>query len=107
MTQDQDGVPSHWFGLGTAPNFGRGAARAQAALDAAKAALLLALKTDYPMDAPVTVVHYRGHFHGRVAGWDTSGCRVLVRNDDSGKMAKWWAAHVQLRPSGSAAGSAT
>ncbi len=107
MTQKDDGIPSHWFGTATAPNFGRRCARAQAALHEADEALLRALKADYPLDAPVTVVHYRGQFSGRVAGWDRFGCRVVVRNDASGKVAKWWAAHVQLREGSSADGSPT
>ena len=88
--------PSHWLFPGHAPNFSRKVARCEAGVDRAKSLLRRMLQQEYPMDHPVKVVHHRGYFFGRVAGWDVHGTRVLVRNDRTGKESKWWAAQVQL-----------
>ncbi|MNL81919.1 hypothetical protein D3C87_2091630 [compost metagenome] len=48
------------------------------------------------MHARVRVTHHRGSFMGSVAGWDADGSRVAVLNDKSGKVGKWWSAHVEL-----------
>jgi hypothetical protein len=96
--ENRSDLPAHWFGLGVAPNFGRQVARASAALHAAEEALFQALKQDYPLGKRVAVIHYRGHFYGYVVGWDHVGARVAVKNEDSLKTSKWWAAHVQLCP---------
>lgn len=85
---------SYW--QGHAPGYSVAVEEAHKVVLAAEAALLEALKQSYPRGAAVRVVHYRGSFHGEVAGWDTDGVRVLVRNVVSDKCAKWWAAHVEL-----------
>lgn len=66
----------------------------------AKAALEQSLKQCYPLGARVRVAHHRGGFLGEVTGWDVYGVRVVVRNLSSGKIAKWWAAHVELAKDG-------
>lgn len=86
----------HWFGTGKASRFSREVAQASAAVGAAEEALRGALERGYPRGAEVYVVHYRGCFHGTVEGWDTHGCRVLVKNTITRKVSKWWAAHVEL-----------
>jgi hypothetical protein len=89
-------IPSHWYGVGHAPRFSRCVARASQAVHDAEAALLAALEQGYPHGAAVYVIHSRGCFTGTVHSWDTYGCRVLVKNDRTQKVAKWWAAQVQL-----------
>lgn len=82
------------------PNYGvRYSKAAEAASDAvyaAQANLQAVLRHEYPEGARVRVVHSRGRFYGHVVGWDHGGSRVTVENDHSGKVAKWWAAHVEL-----------
>ena len=87
----------HWRGVGHAPRFSRMVAHAAVAVEEAKNALYAALKAGYPADSRVYVIHHRGCFEGTVAGWDTYGCRVHVKNSITGKVSKWWAAHVQLQ----------
>lgn len=89
-------VPTYWFGVGHAPRFSRPVALASLAVDEAKNALLEALKQGYPDGREVFVIHSRGCFAGIVVGWDTWGCRVVVKNARTLKTSKWWAAHVQL-----------
>lgn len=61
----------------------------------AKNSLADALAAAYPHGTAVEVVHHRGRFTGTVVGWDDEGSRVVVKNDRSGRVAKWWSAHVQ------------
>lgn len=94
---DDKDIPQHWlYTRGSAPNFSRAVALASKAVDEAEEKLRQELKRSYPMGARVQVFHYKGSFFGRVVGWDTHGIRVAVHNDRSRKMAKWWAAQVQL-----------
>lgn len=86
----------HWYGLGHAPRFSRCVARASRAVAEAQETLYAALQKGYPRGAEVYVIHHRGCFAGTVEGWDTFGTRVIVKNDRTGKVSKWWAAHVQL-----------
>ena len=88
---------SHWDGTGRASGYSRAVAEASVRVYRAKADLLRVLEENYPIDAPVTVIHWRGAFSGTVCGWDTEGIRVFVKNDRSGKVSKWWAAHVELQ----------
>ena len=90
-------APDYWFGVGQAPNFSRRVAQADEDVKRAEEKLTAALKHAYPLGEPVSVIHHRGHFTATVAGWDSCGCRVVVKNDATGKVSKWWAAHVQLR----------
>jgi len=91
-------APSHWFGVGKAPNFSRRVAQAAEAVTRAEKQLREALKHAYPEGRRVTVIHHRGHFSGYVVGWDEHGARVQVKNERSLKTSYWWAAHVQLAP---------
>jgi hypothetical protein len=93
---DREQLPAHWRGIGTAPNCSVRVASAHEAIKDAQDRLLDALRAEYPRGKRVTVIHYRGHFCGYVVGWDTDGCRVVVKNERSLKVGKWWAAHVQL-----------
>lgn len=79
-----------------APAYSRDVEAASEAVRDAERRLVSALEAAYPLDTRVRVVHYRGQFFGRVTGWDCNGCRVLVRNCVSGKVGKWWAAHVEV-----------
>lgn len=88
-------IPGYWFGEGQAPDFDRSVAKASEAVRAAEQALLDALRLGYPVGWLVEVVHSRGRFFGYVVGWDHRGTRVLVQNERTLKVSKWWAAHVQ------------
>lgn len=88
---------SYWdLGAHGAANYSRDVEQANERVRQAKADLLAALQKAYPMHARVRVAHYRGSFMGQVTGWDADGSRVLVLNDRSAKVGKWWAAHVEL-----------
>ncbi|MDP9917019.1 hypothetical protein J2W24_002670 [Variovorax boronicumulans] len=88
---------SYWdLGAHGAANYSRDVEKASEAVRRAKSDLLEALRTAYPKDARVRVMHYRGSFMGSVAGWDADGSRVAVLNDKSGKVGRWWSAHVEL-----------
>lgn len=91
-------APSYWFGVDRAPHFNRQVAKAHEAVKAAEDALRESLRLGYPEGKRVTVIHHRGHFYGYVVGWDHDGCRVVVKNENTLKVSKWWAAHVQLCP---------
>jgi hypothetical protein len=90
-----DEVPAYWFSPGHAPNFSRNVALAHLAVKRAQDELTAELKRAYPHGCRVQVIHSRGSFFGHVSGWDYSGCRVAVTNEQSGKWAWWWSAHVQ------------
>ncbi|MNV80561.1 hypothetical protein D3C71_1741730 [compost metagenome] len=88
---------SYWdLGAHGAANYSRDVEKANELVRQAKADLLAALRKAYPMHARVRVTHHRGSFMGSVAGWDADGSRVAVLNDKSGKVGKWWSAHVEL-----------
>ena len=89
-------APGYWFGPGHAPMFSRAVAAANQTLKRAEEELQATLKREYPEGRHVTVIHHRGMFWGRIVGWDYYGCRVAVQNEVTGKVSKWWAAHVQL-----------
>lgn len=89
-------TPDYWFGPGQAPGFDRAVAAAHEAVKRAEVVLQKALARGYPEGRHVTVIHSRGIFFGRVVGWDYHGCRVTVKNEVTGKVSKWWSAHVQL-----------
>ena len=92
-----DDAPSYWFGPGHAPNFNRQVAKAYEAVKAAEQTLQETLRLGYPVGKRVIVIHHRGYFYGHVVGWGHEGCLVLVKNETSRKVSKWWAAHVELR----------
>lgn len=85
---------SYWEGR--APRYSRMVEAANEAVNEANRRLRETLQREYPAGAAVRVVHDHGTFTGTVAGWDSYGARVSVRNDATGKSKKWWAAHVEL-----------
>lgn len=87
---------SNWQRSGHAEGYSRWVERASNAVREAQEALQEALREEYPLGAIVRVVHHRGSFFARVVGWDYFGARVKVENERSGKISKWWAAHVEL-----------
>lgn len=89
---------SHWQGYGRAPGYSREVESANHAVREAEDHLRHVLQQEYPENCPVRVVHSRGQFRGKVIGWDVYGVRVIVRNDRTGKVNKWWAAHVERLP---------
>lgn len=93
---DASPLPVGWRGFGRAPGCSPRAAQASEALHAAAGRLFDVLRDEYPMGGLVEVVHRRGAFRGRVTGWAVDGCSVGVKNERTGKTAKWWAAQVQL-----------
>lgn len=97
---------SYWQGGHTAPNYSRAVEAAHEAVRAAEAESLKTLQREYPLKKSVQVIHYRGQFEGEVVGHDNHGARVLVRNAVSGKVSKWWAAHVELTDQSAAQGGA-
>jgi Na+-translocating ferredoxin:NAD+ oxidoreductase RnfC subunit len=86
---------SYWQAGRTAPNYSRAVEAAHEAVRSAEAESLRTLQREYPMGSSVQVIHYRGQFEGEVVGHDNVGARVLVRNAVTGKVSKWWAAHVE------------
>ena len=98
---------SYWQAGRTAPNYSRSVEAAHEAVRAAEAESLKTLQREYPMGSGVKVIHYRGQFEGKVAGHDNVGARVLVRNALTGKVSKWWAAHVELTDQSAAQGAQT
>jgi len=93
---NHDDEADYWFGFRAAPNSSRRVTQASEAVHTEQKELLSALKCDYPLGERVQVIHDRGSFFGTVAGWGHSGCRVMVLNEVTQKLSKWWAAHVQL-----------
>ncbi|BEP93268.1 hypothetical protein GmRootA79_16520 [Acidovorax sp. A79] len=87
---------SYWQGNGKAAGYSREVEAALNAVRAAESALLATMQAAYPKDSVVRVVHYRGQFFGTVLGHDTTGTRICVRNNHTGKTSKWWAAHVEV-----------
>lgn len=85
---------SYW--QGTAPNYSRAVEQSHEAVRSAEAEHLKTLQREYPVGKKVQVIHWRGQFEGAVVGHDNVGSRVCVRNTVTGKVSKWWAAHVQL-----------
>lgn len=84
---------SYWKGY--APGYSRSVERASEAVREAENALVAIMLREYPIGSHVRVVHHRGEYTGTVAGVDKFGVRVMVRNDRTGKVQKWWAAHVE------------
>ncbi|WP_273767351.1 hypothetical protein [Aeromonas hydrophila] len=68
---------------------------ARSALQNAEQRLLETLRSEYPINAEVEVIHSRGSFSGKVVGWNLEGTRVSVYNLASGKTKDWWFENVQ------------
>lgn len=78
-----------------APNYSRPTDDAIAAVREAESRLVAVLAAEYPQGAPVRVVHHRGVFYGTVVSVERLGTRVVVRNEGSGKISRWWHRHVE------------
>lgn len=82
----------HWY----AKNTSKAADDAANAVRSAEKRLQETLRSEYPLGAAVRVVHYHGEYTGTIEGHDYHGCRLLVKNDATGKSKKWWSRHVEL-----------
>lgn len=71
-------------------------ARAADAIRHAENVFERALKSCYPLQGAVRVVHERGIFDAVVVGHDPKGYRVVVLNPRSNKKSAWWYRSVEL-----------
>ena len=68
---------------------------ASAAVRAAEWNLLAALQKNYPIDSLVRVVHHRGEYMGFVVGHDIFGNRIVIKNEETGKISRRWFREVE------------
>jgi hypothetical protein len=77
-------------------NFSKNVEKASDAVHAATGDLKMALQRAYPLGEFVRVIHHRGEYTGVVVGHDEHGARVVIENDESGKVSRRWFREVEM-----------
>jgi len=75
--------------------FSRNVEKANIVVHEAEAGLLRALERSYPLGEAVRVIHYRGEYTGIVVGHDRYGVRVIIKNEESGKISRRYFREVE------------
>lgn len=76
--------------------FSKNVEKASDAVHTARADLQRALQRAYPLGELVRVIHARGEYTGVVIGHDAYGARVIIENDESGKVSHRYFRDVEM-----------
>ena len=75
--------------------FSKTVEEASVAVRTAESNLLAALQGFYPIGSLVRVVHHRGEYVGIVLSHDIFGRRVVIKNEETGKISRRWFREVE------------
>jgi hypothetical protein len=76
--------------------FSKNVEKASDAVHAARDDLKRALQRAYPLGEFVRVIHHRGEYTGVVIGHNEHGARVVIENDESGKVSRRYFRDVEM-----------